>query len=54
MGMASGEDRLDRNVEVAIRSVLESNRTAQTRGQFAVDLALSCPCSDCSPTHEVR
>ena len=53
MRMLGRPYRVHRDSEIAVRSVLESNRTRQPRSEFAMDLALGRPRADRSPAHEV-
>ena len=52
--MVRGADRVRRDLDIAIRPVLETDRAGQTGGEFAVHLALGRPGTDCTPADEVR
>ena len=54
MRVSRSADRVDRDLGIAIRAVLEPDRAGKTGGKFPVHLALGRPGSDGAPAHEVR
>ena len=47
-------DRVDGDLDVAVRAVLEADRHRKARGELPVDLALDGPGADRAPADEVR
>ena len=53
VGVHGGPDRVDRDLDVAVRAVLEPHRHREARGELAVDLALGGAGADGAPRHQV-
>ena len=45
---------VNRDLDVAIGTVLKTNRARQARGELTMDLALCCTRTNSTPGHEVR